>query len=311
MNQRLFLLIIIPVFALIACKSEPDLSSKEETRLAETSKERDTSGSDKASYALGALIAMDLKENKSIVEYEQLFKGLKDVFENNTIAYSDEEMVSALSNQVDPEISLQSYARGYAMANNFKNQNLGTISTSKFIVGINDVRNGKTLSQSAEELKEIVTTFQQNSMQKMQLEEKKRGLRFLAENAKKEGVQTTPSGLQYKVIQKGTGKEPSTVENVLVHYTGKLINGKVFDSSIERGEPARFAINAVIPGWTEGVLLMHEGAKYQFFIPYDLAYGEVGSGQIPPYATLIFDVELLKVISKPKSATPPPSFQKK
>ncbi len=125
---------------------------------------------------------------------------------------------------------------------------------------------------------------------------KRDGEKFLAENAKKEGVVTTESGLQYLVLKEGNDVHPTATDEVTVHYTGKLINGKVFDSSVERGEPATFALNQVIKGWTEGLQLMGEGAQYRFFIPYNLAYGERGAGNdIPPYSMLIFDVELIKV----------------
>ena len=123
------------------------------------------------------------------------------------------------------------------------------------------------------------------------------GEKFLAENAKKEGVVVLPSGLQYMVLTEGTGKKPSATDNVECHYEGRLIDGTVFDSSYRRGEPATFPLNGVIAGWTEGVQLMGEGAKYRFFIPFDLAYGTRGAGaSIPPYATLVFDVELIKVL---------------
>ncbi|HLU10399.1 MAG TPA: FKBP-type peptidyl-prolyl cis-trans isomerase [Oceanobacillus sp.] len=124
------------------------------------------------------------------------------------------------------------------------------------------------------------------------------GRNFLAENAKKPGVVTTASGLQYKVLREGTGTKPSEFGEVEVHYRGTLIDGKVFDSSYERGEPISFLLSQVIPGWAEGVQLMSQGAKYEFYIPYDLAYGAQGiPGVIPPYSTLIFEVELLKVYS--------------
>jgi FKBP-type peptidyl-prolyl cis-trans isomerase FkpA len=122
------------------------------------------------------------------------------------------------------------------------------------------------------------------------------GKAFLAENAKKEGVKTTPSGLQYIVLKEGSGKSPKATDVVLVHYAGTLLNGKEFDSSYKRGEPISFPLNQVIPGWTEGVQLMKEGAKYKFFIPSNLAYGPRGAGGlIGPDETLIFEVELLKV----------------
>ena len=126
---------------------------------------------------------------------------------------------------------------------------------------------------------------------------KKAGAEFLAENAKKEGVKTTASGLQYEVLSEGTGKQPVAADTVRVHYTGKLLDGTVFDSSVERGEPAEFGLTQVIAGWTEGLQLMKTGSKFRFFIPADLAYGDHGAGgSIPPQATLIFDVELLAVL---------------
>ena len=119
---------------------------------------------------------------------------------------------------------------------------------------------------------------------------------FLAENAKKEGVKTTASGLQYKITQQGNGKQPTAQSVVKVHYTGKLLDGKVFDSSVDRGQPVEFPLNQVIPGWTEGLQLMKEGSKATLYIPAQLAYGEQGvPGTIPPNSTLIFDVELIKV----------------
>ena len=126
---------------------------------------------------------------------------------------------------------------------------------------------------------------------------KEAGEKYLAENAKKEGVITLPSGLQYQVLKEGNGKKPTAKDTVMCHYEGFLIDGTVFDSSVQRGEPATFPLQQVIAGWTEGLQLMQEGAKYRFFIPYRLAYGEGGAGaSIPPFAALIFDVELIQVV---------------
>lgn len=121
------------------------------------------------------------------------------------------------------------------------------------------------------------------------------GKKFLEENGKKEGVITTSSGLQYKVLKAGDGAKPKATDKVKVHYHGTLLDGTVFDSSVERGEPVTFGLNQVIPGWTEGVQLMPKGSKYRFFIPYDLAYGSRATGKIKPYSTLIFDVEFLGI----------------
>ena len=154
---------------------------------------------------------------------------------------------------------------------------------------------------SDEEAEKILNTMRKEVMEQRQnvLGKKaaEEGKAYLAENAKKEGVQTTDSGLQYEVLKEGDGVSPSETDMVEVHYEGTLVNGEVFDSSYERGEPTSFPLNRVIPGWTEGLQLMKEGAKYRFVIPSELAYGdrELGDGQIPPNSTLIFTVELLNV----------------
>ena len=136
---------------------------------------------------------------------------------------------------------------------------------------------------------------QEAQMQAMADANLKAGEAYLADNAKAEGVKTTASGLQYKVLAEGAGTKPSLTDRVSVHYEGRLISGEVFDSSIARGEPVTFPLNGVIPGWSEGVQLMAPGAKYQFTIPSTLAYGPGGTGPIPPNSVLIFDVELLEV----------------
>ena len=146
------------------------------------------------------------------------------------------------------------------------------------------------------EAQAAVESFFQKKAEEQAGAAKQEGEAFLAENAKKDGVVTLPSGLQYQVLREGDGRKPSATDQVECHYEGTLINGQVFDSSYRRGETATFGLNQVIKGWTEGLQLMQEGAKYRFFIPYQLAYGERGAGQsIPPFATLIFDVELVKV----------------
>ena len=124
------------------------------------------------------------------------------------------------------------------------------------------------------------------------------GEKFLAENKKREGVQETTSGLQYEVITMGTGDKPGPQDMVRVHYTGMLLDNTKFDSSVDRGEPAEFGVNQVIQGWQEGIQLMPAGSKFKFYIPYELGYGEQGTGPIPPYSTLVFEVELLEIVKQ-------------
>ena len=178
-----------------------------------------------------------------------------------------------------------------------------SLNIDDFAQAIKDTISGAEFKVSHKESQQIVQEFfkEQEVKQRAQAAEngkvaREEGEKFLAENAKKDGVQVTESGLQYSVIKEGTGKSPKATDTVVCHYEGFLTNGTVFDSSIQRGEPAAFPLNAVIAGWTEGLQLMKEGGKTRFFIPYNLAYGEAGAaGAIPPYAALIFDVELLEV----------------
>ena len=173
-----------------------------------------------------------------------------------------------------------------------------------FAQAIKDVISGSELKVQHRDAQQIVQEYFQKQEQKMNAQRaeagkahKEAGEKYLAENAKKDGVITLPSGLQYQVLKEGNGKKPTAKDTVKCHYEGFLIDGTVFDSSVQRGEPATFPLQQVIAGWTEGLQLMQEGAKYRFFIPYRLAYGEGGAGgMIPPFATLIFDVELIQVI---------------
>lgn len=189
-----------------------------------------------------------------------------------------------------------SYSLGLGIGRQLAQLGAKNINVDDFAQSIRDVLSDKTPAVGDVEAQQIVTSFFQEQEHKKASAAKAEGENFLAENAKKEGVVTLPSGLQYKVLREGNGKKPSATDVVECDYEGTLINGQVFDSSYRRGERASFPLNQVIKGWTEGLQLMQEGAKYRFFIPYDLAYGERGAGQsIPPYAALIFDVELHKV----------------
>lgn len=187
-----------------------------------------------------------------------------------------------------------SYALGMVIGHNLKGMGVKNLSQDDFGKAMNDVLTNQTTSLTDQEAQKIVGDFLQKQQEEATREIREEGERFLAENAKKEGVVVLPSGLQYTVLTEGTGAQPKATDRVKCHYEGTLTNGQVFDSSYRRGEPAVFPLNGVIAGWTEGVQLMKEGAKYRFFIPYNLAYGERGAGQaIPPYAALVFDVELI------------------
>ena len=197
-----------------------------------------------------------------------------------------------------------SYALGLGIGSQLKSMGAESLNIDDFAQAIKDVLNDSELKISMADSQKIVQKFfqEQEAKQRAAMAEtgkklKAEGEAYLAENAKKDGVITTASGLQYTVLKEGTGKSPKATDTVVCHYEGFLTNGTVFDSSIQRGEPAAFPLNGVIAGWTEGLQLMGEGAKYRFFIPYLLGYGESGAGElIPPYATLVFDVELLEVI---------------
>ena len=196
-----------------------------------------------------------------------------------------------------------SYALGLGIGHQLLQMNAEGLNIDDFAQAIKDVMTGGELKMKEAEAQQMVQQFfaEQEALQQAANAEKgkaakAKGEQFLAENAKKEGVKTTASGLQYQVLRDGNGKQPKATDQVECHYEGTLIDGTKFDSSYDRGQTATFPRNQVIAGWTEGLQLMHEGAKYRFFIPYQLAYGERGAGaSIPPYAALIFDVELVAV----------------
>lgn len=195
-----------------------------------------------------------------------------------------------------------SYGIGMSLGTDFKAQGI-EIDPDVMVQAIKDVTTGGKTLMTEEEVRKVITDFQKELVAKQEAKAKEGGIKnlkdgeaFLAENSKKAGVVTLPSGLQYKVEKKGTGKKPGPSDTVTVHYKGTLIDGTEFDSSYKRGEPVSFPVGGVIPGWTEALQLMEEGSKWQLFIPAKLAYGERGAGaQIGPNSTLVFDVELLKV----------------
>ncbi len=190
-----------------------------------------------------------------------------------------------------------SYALGMVIGHNLKGMGVKNLNATQFAQAVTDVLEGHATLLADNEAQRIVTDFLQKQQAEAGKAVREEGEHYLAENAQKEGVTVLPSGLQYVVLTEGTGAKPKATDRVKCHYEGRLTDGTVFDSSYRRGEPAVFPLNGVIAGWTEGVQLMGEGAKFRFFIPYQLAYGERGAGQsIPPYAALVFDVELLEVV---------------
>lgn len=190
-----------------------------------------------------------------------------------------------------------SYALGLSIANNFLSSGINKLDLSSFTKALEDVLNNNNPSMTYDEAKDIINEY----FTKLQ-EEKldinlKAGLEFLEVNKKRAGVVTLPSGLQYEVIKEGTGKLPSATDQVKCHYHGTLIDGTVFDSSVQRGTPATFGVNQVIKGWVEALQLMPVGSKWKLFIPSDLAYGQQGAGQsIEPNSTLVFEVEVLDIV---------------
>lgn len=197
-----------------------------------------------------------------------------------------------------------SYALGMSIAHNMIQSGVKEISFEDFTAGLKATLKGEEPAISYEEAGKLLDKYfsqleEAQAASRAEIGEamKKEGAEFLLENAKKEGVTVLASGLQYKVLKNGNGKKPSKTSQVKCHYEGTFIDGKVFDSSYRRGEPAVFGVNQVIAGWTEALQLMSEGSEWQLFIPYNLAYGEAGAGgSIPPYAALVFKVELIEVL---------------
>lgn len=188
-----------------------------------------------------------------------------------------------------------SYALGLSMGHNFKGTGVKTLNIEDFTAGLRAVYEGAEMQMTFAEAKQVVTDYFTRLEEGAADENARLGKEFLEQNARQDGVHVTPSGLQYMVVKEGTGVRPGKDDSVTVHYTGRLIDGTVFDSSVERGEPATFAVGQVIPGWVEGLQLMQEGAAFRLFIPSELAYGKYGTGPIQPNSTLIFDVQLIKV----------------
>lgn len=204
-------------------------------------------------------------------------------------------------NKDSPELAKVGYSLGYSIGKGNRDM-IDDLDVEAFVTGFREAYANKDSQLTEEQMQKILMAYQKKKeaevMQKIQseaAENKKAGDAYLVDNAKKDGVKVLESGLQYKVLKEGTGASPKADSTVKVHYEGRLLDGTVFDSSKERGEPIEFPVNRVIPGWTEGLQLMKTGGEYQLYIPADLAYGETGTDGIPPNSTLIFDVELLEI----------------
>jgi len=188
-----------------------------------------------------------------------------------------------------------SYALGLSMGQNFKGSGIKEMNIEDFAAGLRAVYENTEKAMTYDEAKQVVTEFFTNLEHQAAADNERLGREFLEQNAKQEGIHVTASGLQYQIVKEGDGIKPGPNDLVTVHYTGRLIDGTVFDSSVERGEPATFGVGQVIPGWVEGLQLMSEGSAWRLFIPSELAYGKHGTGPIQPGSTLIFDVQLIKV----------------
>ncbi len=210
--------------------------------------------------------------------------------------YASCQQTENKSSKLENELDSVSYSLGVSVTQNLKMSGMEEINADLFAQGIEDMMKTDTPQIIPAVADQLINSYLTSLRTRASEKSKKESEDFLAENKEKEGIQTTESGLQYEIIQQGSGQSPDENDQVTVHYTGKTVNGNVFDSSVERGEPVTFNVGQVIPGWTEGLQLMQEGGKARFYIPSDLAYGTRGAGpDIPPHSALIFDVELITV----------------
>lgn len=227
-------------------------------------------------------------EYESMLQRYNMYKPVELKSFNDSASYAIGHDIYA--SWMQQKLGINGFAAGQAMMDSYRGQYTWDEKTARPL-----------LSRFQQEFEKRQQQEQQKMMEGLD-DNIKAGKKFLEENALNKSVYQTKSGLQYKIVKKGNGKKPKATDKVKVHYTGKLIDGTVFDSSVERGEPIDFVLNQVIPGWTEGVQLMDEGSSYILYIPYNLGYGEQPVGSIPPGSTLIFEVELLQIMPADKNA---------
>ncbi|MDH2434054.1 FKBP-type peptidyl-prolyl cis-trans isomerase [Pokkaliibacter sp. MBI-7] len=208
--------------------------------------------------------------------------------------------------KLDNDSAKLSYSFGLVLGEQLSSR-VDTLDYDAFIAGVKAIYDKTEPAMNQEQVAETIKSFQQKKMDEMLADAKKKSDDFLAANAKKDGVKSTKSGLQYKIISEGKGPKPKSTDQVRVNYRGTLIDGTEFDSSYARKEPAEFPLDAVIPGWTEGLQLMPVGSKFELYIPPELGYGPGGAGSIPPNATLVFEVELLDILKPDAKAEEKPA----
>jgi len=278
-----------------------------------------TTSDDSLCYAIGAITSKNFKDQGLNLNSSSMREGF-DAAANDNAYLSEDELTAIFQafstemrmKQMDPakkdepysiNLDTLSYAMGMDIYTNVEQSGIN-LNSGAFFAGSSDAVTDAAAKLDETQTKALMDQFQQK-MQKMSAEKaaaessvnKQKGIDFLAAKETEDGVKKTDSGLLYKVLKEGSGAKPAATNTVKVHYEGTLIDGTIFDSSIQRGEPVEFPLNRVIPGWTEGVQLMSPGSKYQFYIPYNLAYGERGSPpKIPGGAALIFDVELIEIV---------------
>jgi FKBP-type peptidyl-prolyl cis-trans isomerase FklB len=252
---------------------------------------------DSLSYAMGVNLADQLKEYNMLDQMgvdsafvSEFLKGVNEAVNSKDdkkklAYYAGLQIGSDLNARIIPNMERQF----------FEGDSTLSIDRANLLAGFFEVLKNKTTLMTSEDAQSLADNFQQKKKEAKYAEQIAAGKQFLADNAKNDSVKTTASGLQYKVIKEGTGATPTADDRVKVHYEGRLLDGTVFDSSLERGEPATFGVGQVIPGWTEALQLMPVGSEYELYIPQELGYGEREAGTIPPYSTLIFKVQLLGI----------------